>query len=126
VITIDHVVIAVSDWDRSNSFYRDVAGAELVDSGQGTWRYRFGTQQLNVHGPGAHPSPVAVRPVIPGGSDLCLVWEGTVEGALSHLRAHGVELEEGPVARHGAQGPGTSVYFRDPDGTLLEFIVYDG
>jgi catechol 2,3-dioxygenase-like lactoylglutathione lyase family enzyme len=28
------------------------------------------------------------------------------------------------VTREGAGGQGTSVYFRDPDGTLLEFISY--
>jgi catechol 2,3-dioxygenase-like lactoylglutathione lyase family enzyme len=29
------------------------------------------------------------------------------------------------VPRQGAGGDGTSVYFRDPDGSLLEFISYD-
>jgi catechol 2,3-dioxygenase-like lactoylglutathione lyase family enzyme len=27
---LDHFVIAVSDWERSNPFYRDVLGAELA------------------------------------------------------------------------------------------------
>ena len=40
------------------------------------------------------------------------------------LESHGVEFETGPVRRLGAQGYGTSVYFRDPDGSLLEFISY--
>ena len=35
-----------------------------------------------------------------------------------------MEIEEGPVERHGARGAGVSVYFRDPDGSLLEFISY--
>ena len=35
-----------------------------------------------------------------------------------------MEVELGPVERHGARGAGTSVYFRDPDGSLLEFISY--
>lgn len=38
------------------------------------------------------------------------------------LRAHSVEVELGPVRRQGAGGEGTSVYFRDPDGSLLELI----
>jgi catechol 2,3-dioxygenase-like lactoylglutathione lyase family enzyme len=62
--------------------------------------------------------------VRPGNSDLCFRWEGTVEEATAHLAAHGVEVEEGPVERQGARGVGRSVYFRDPDGTLLELISY--
>jgi catechol 2,3-dioxygenase-like lactoylglutathione lyase family enzyme len=35
-----------------------------------------------------------------------------------------VPIHAGPIERFGAQGAGTSVYFRDPDGSLLEFISY--
>lgn len=57
-------------------------------------------------------------------SDLCFVWDGTIDGAIDHLRAHAVGVELGPVRRQGARGDGTSVYFRDPDGSLLELISY--
>ena len=80
--------------------------------------------KLNVHGPGSTPQPRAAHPVRPGNSDLCFRWEGSIEDAVAHLAKHGVEVELGPVARAGARGDGTSVYFRDPDGSLLEFIVY--
>jgi catechol 2,3-dioxygenase-like lactoylglutathione lyase family enzyme len=122
-ISFDHCVVHVSDWDRSNAFYRDVLGAELVPRGAG-WAYRFGDQQLNLHGPGVEAEPVARDPVRPGNSDLCFMWDGSIEDAVSHLEQRGVEVELGPVARHGARGDGTSVYFRDPDGSLLEFISY--
>ena len=122
---LDHAVIHVSDWARSNAFYRDVLGAEVLgDDPDGPSRYRFGDNQLNIHGPGVDPHPVARLPVQPGNSDLCFVWDGPIEGAIPHLERHGVEVEEGPVARQGAKGDGTSVYFRDPDGSLLEFISY--
>lgn len=124
VIALDHVVIAVSDWDRANAFYRDVLGGELISRGAG-WCYRFGAQQLNVHGPGIDPHPVASERVRPGNSDLCFRWQGTVEEAVAHLERHGVPVVLGPVARHGANGDGMSVYFRDPDGSLLEFLTYD-
>jgi catechol 2,3-dioxygenase-like lactoylglutathione lyase family enzyme len=120
---LDHCVIAVSDWERSNSFYRDVLGAELVARGAG-WAYRFGGQQLNVHGPGVISGPDAAIPVVPGNSDLCFVWDGPIVDAVAHLGERGVAIEEGPVERDGAGGAGQSVYFRDPDGTLLEFISY--
>jgi catechol 2,3-dioxygenase-like lactoylglutathione lyase family enzyme len=121
---LDHCVIHVSDWQRSNSFYRDVLGAELVDRGGGTWAYRFGAEQLNVHGPEVTPTPVARIPVAPGNSDLCFEWSGPIEGATAHLHEHGVEVDQGPIERNGAKGRGMSVYFRDPDGSLLEFISY--
>jgi catechol 2,3-dioxygenase-like lactoylglutathione lyase family enzyme len=123
-VLLDHCVIAVSDWERSNGFYRDVLGAELVELNLGRWAYRFGDQQFNVHGPGADPFPVARDPVRPGNSDLCFVWPGPIDEAVQHLLDRNVEIEEGPAPRPGARGEGTSVYFRDPDGSLLEFISY--
>ena len=48
---LDHCVIHVSDWERSNKFYEKVIGAELVQRPHG-WAYRLGDKQLNVHGPG--------------------------------------------------------------------------
>jgi len=77
-----------------------------------------------VHGPGSQPFPVARQRVRPGNSDLCFVWPGTTDEAVEHLRRHGVAIEEGSVPRRGARGAGTSVYFRDPDGSLLELIAY--
>jgi catechol 2,3-dioxygenase-like lactoylglutathione lyase family enzyme len=122
-VTFDHCVIHVSDWEKSNAFYRDVVGAEVVSHGKG-WVYRFGAVQLNVHGPGINPHPVARLPVLPGNSDLCFRWHGAIENAMDHLTKCGVPIEEGPVERNGALGKGRSVYFRDPDGSLLEFISY--
>ena len=37
-----------------------------------------------------------------------------------HLAAEGIEVIEGPVAKTGAAGPLVSIYFRDPDGNLVE------
>ena len=121
--TLDHCVIAVSDWARSNEFYADVLGAEVVPVGNG-YAYRFGSNQLNVHGPGVDGEPNAEPPVAPGGADVCFVWDGPIEQAVEHLERLGVAVELGPVTRFGARGPGTSVYFRDPDRSLLELIAY--
>ena len=105
-IRVDHCVMHVSDRRRSNAFYRNVLGAELVGDPDGVAMYRFGEQQLNVHGPGLEPDPVARLPVQPGGSDLCFVWLGPIEDAIDHLSAHSVVVELGPVRRQGAGGRG--------------------
>jgi catechol 2,3-dioxygenase-like lactoylglutathione lyase family enzyme len=96
-IELDHCVIHVSDWEQSNAFYRDVLGVELIDRGGGTWAYRLGGHSL------AGPDRPGRRP--PGRPR--------------------VDIEEGPVARNGARPGGQSVYFRDPDGSLLELITAD-
>ena len=44
------------------------------------------------------------------------------EEAIAHLTAEHVAIEVGPVVRRGVKGSGIGVYFRDPDGSLLEFI----
>src|SRR5215211_6982212 len=123
-VTFDHCVIHVSQWERSNAFYRDVLGAELVARADGGWIYRFGDTQLNLHGPGINPAQVARLPVQPGNSDICFEWNGPILDALAHLARCGVAVECGPLQRFGAKGSGTSVYFRDPDGSLMEFISY--
>ncbi len=120
---LDHCVIHVSDWTRSNAFYRDVLGAEIVPRPVG-FAYRFGDKQLNVHGPGVKPAEVARLPVQPGNSDLCFEWRGPIAVAIAHLVRCGVAIEAGPMERFGAKGRGTSVYFRDPDGSLMEFMSY--
>jgi catechol 2,3-dioxygenase-like lactoylglutathione lyase family enzyme len=123
--SLDHVVIAVSDFELSNRFYAEVLGAEIIELRRGRYAYRFGEQQLNVHSPDSTLArPRAAQPAGPGASDLCFAWSGSVDEALTRLEEHGVELELGPLEREGARGIGTSVYFRDPDGNLLELIVY--
>ena len=77
----------LSDWEVSSRFYRDVLGADVVPHGEGPRvAYRLGDTQLNVHGPGMDLSDnVALLPVQPGNSDLCFVWPGPVEEAITLL-----------------------------------------
>ena len=88
----------------------------------------FGPNKINFHAPKAWQSerftlrgPTAQ----PGCGDFCFVWSGTVDELTAKLAALGADVIEGPVRREGGRGEdGTSTYIRDPDGNLLEFIVY--
>lgn len=58
--------------------------------------------------------------IVPGSADFCLISETPVSRVIQHLQDWGVEIEEGPVTRSGAAGTLETVYFRDPDGNLVE------
>ena len=80
--------------------------------------------QLNVHGPGLTPTPVAGFRFLQVEATCASNGRGRSKRLSDNLRRHGIAVELGPVERHGPRGTGISVYFRDPDGSLLEFISY--
>ncbi len=125
-ISLDHVVIKVTDFDVSDNFYARVLGVEIHKPHPDFRFYRLGGQQINVHGPDlvVDPTQLAKAPVAPGNSDMAFEWDGPAEDALAHLHACGVQSHTGIVRTSGRKGAGRSVYFRDPDGSLLEFITY--
>jgi catechol 2,3-dioxygenase-like lactoylglutathione lyase family enzyme len=116
---LDHLVLTVADIDRTRDFYERVLGMETVVFGEGRHALAFGTQKINLHEAGREFEPKAAAPT-PGSADLCFLTNSPVTEVVEHLEANSVEIIEGPVRRTGATGPITSVYFRDPDGNLLE------
>ncbi|MEW5789440.1 MAG: VOC family protein [Pseudomonadota bacterium] len=123
VASLDHLVLTVADPEASASFYERVLGMERVVFGAGRLALNFGVQKINLHPAEAPLAPHARRPT-PGGADLCFISDLPVGAWLDHLAAQDVAVEAGPVPRTGARGPITSVYFRDPDGNLLEVSNY--
>ena len=120
---IDHLVLTVHDLDRTIDFYSRVLGMEPVTFAGGRRALSFGRQKLNLHQSGREYEPKALKPA-PGAIDLCLITDTPVEQVLEHLRAEGVHIVQGPVDKAGATGPIRSVYFRDPDGNLVEVSNY--
>jgi catechol 2,3-dioxygenase-like lactoylglutathione lyase family enzyme len=87
----------------------------------------IGDQMINFHRPGLWQRDFSLRAAAatPPCGDFCLVWGGSEESLRALLDRAEVEIEEGPVAREGGrQAAGSSVYVRDPDGNLLEFMTY--
>jgi catechol 2,3-dioxygenase-like lactoylglutathione lyase family enzyme len=116
---IDHVVLTVADLDRTIAFYERVLGMTPVSFGEGRRALAFGDQKLNLHQAGREFEPRARR-ATPGAIDLCLVTDVPLDEVAAHLRSEFVVIEHGPVDKIGARGPLRSVYFRDPDGNLIE------
>jgi len=120
---IDHLVLTVFDVDRTLDFYRRVLGMEPITFAEGRRGLAFGRQKLNLHQAGREFEPKALKPT-PGAIDLCFITEGSLDEVIAHLRAQGVAIAAGPVEKTGALGPMMSVYFRDPDGNLVEVSRY--
>lgn len=119
VRAIDHLVLTVTDVQATIGFYSRVLGMEPVSFGNGRWALAFGSQKINLHQAGAEFVPHAANPV-PGSADFCLLSDTPVMDLAEHLAQQGVETIEGPVEKTGASGPLLSIYFRDPDGNLVE------
>jgi catechol 2,3-dioxygenase-like lactoylglutathione lyase family enzyme len=121
---IDHVVLTVADLAATIGFYERVLGMRHVVSGE-RHALHFGDSKINLH-PEVNDLPAELKAAVPtlGSGDLCLVADGPIEAIVDHLRACGVEIIDGPVARAGALGAMSSVYVRDPDANLVEVSVY--
>jgi catechol 2,3-dioxygenase-like lactoylglutathione lyase family enzyme len=128
VVGIDHVAITVADMEVACAFYERLFGAKTVfqyapDDKVLVRQIAIGTTVLSIHQAGNGLDLVAKRPAI-GAADFCWRWAGTIESALALLTEHGIEVIDGPSTRRTADGLlSDSVYFRDPDGNLLELMA---
>ena len=131
VNALDHLVINVSDVARSAEWYRKILGMEVkvFDPGAGkTPRTSlvFGNQKINVRPRDADKVEwFTADHETAGSDDLCFLTSSTPDEVVAHLKANGVAIEEGPVAKQGARGTLRSVYCRDPDGSLIEISSYE-
>jgi catechol 2,3-dioxygenase-like lactoylglutathione lyase family enzyme len=109
------------------AFYRAL-GFEVREAAGGLlYSAHAGDQKINFHAPDLwRRESFTLRgpAALPGSGDFCFVWDGSAGELAATLAAAGAAVIEGPVAREGGRGPGTSTYVRDPDGNLLEFIIY--
>ena len=120
---LDHFVLTVTSVEEAAQFYARVLGFDVDRTKEGRVSLRSGTLRINLHDEDHAPARRAALPH-PGAADFCYEVEGPIETVVAHLAVCGVALEEGPVTRNGSRGEMTSVYFRDPDGNLVELSVY--
>ena len=121
---IDHFVLTVRSLEATLGFYERVLEFRRDIRPGSPASLRFGRQKINVHEVDRTFEPKAGCPT-PGSADVCFVTSRPIAAVVARLAACGVAVEAGPVARHGAEGPMMSVYFRDPDANLIEVSRYD-
>ena len=123
---VDHVSLPMQNTEAMVAFYRAL-GLDVAEQRSVVSVY-VGEQMINFHRPAVWQrdeftlrAPGARPPC----GDVCFVWDGADDDLRVALDAAGAEVVEGPVERQGGRrAEGTSVYVRDPDGNLLEFLTY--
>jgi len=117
---LDHVVLVVTDVERSVAWYRDALGLEALRLEE----WRAGAVPF----PSVRVDEGTIIDILAGDRSgtnvdhLCLVLDPTDLAAL--VATGDFDVIEGPVTRWGARGEGTSVYVRDPDGNMVELRHY--
>ncbi len=128
---LDHVAITCIDPEATVDFYKRVLHA--TTHFEDLWRageipvvlLQVGGSRLSIHSAEAPAEPHARVPMS-GSGDICFRWDGPIVEAERMLLDQDVEIVLGPVDRPAADGkPGQSVYFRDPDGNLIELLTTD-
>lgn len=131
ITSIDHAAIPIEQVDEMLALYRALGFGVDETRAPHFYSVHLADQKINFHGPALwKPGKFSLRgpTALPGCGDFCFVWEGSVDEVVTLLDNAGAGVIEGPVDRDGGQAHGkrvgTSVYIRDPDQNLLEFICY--
>ena len=131
-VSIDHIAIPTANAERLIEFYKRL-GFTINDEDR--WRagkadifsIQIGDSKINVH-PEGYTADLRGPTTVPGCADICFVWEGTADECNRWLKNLEVEVIEGPGPRKGAKAggklPAVSLYARDPDDNLLEWMIY--
>ncbi|HKY08585.1 MAG TPA: VOC family protein [Candidatus Binatia bacterium] len=132
ITDMDHIVLNVNDIERSLAFYMEVLGLK----GERVEEFKAG----KVGFPSVRINDGTIIDLFPKkdrepGADgrknngnlnhFCLVvGREDFSKITDYLSGHKIAIREGPVARWGARGQATSVYFLDPDGNEVEIRAY--
>lgn len=130
-VSIDHIAMPTSNAERLIAFYKKL-GFHINDEDE--WRagnlpafsIQVGNSKINVH-PEGYTAALRGPTAVPGSADICFVWDGTAAECEQMLHDAGVEIISGPGPRRGAlrDKSAVSLYARDPDENLLEWMIYE-
>jgi len=124
ILSIDHIVITVSDMKKTIHFYCDILGMEInqfYSKSDNTYRksLKFGKQKINLH-EASNPYKPNAEVALPGTLDICFLTDEPLSHWIKIFNKNNVTIESGPILKTGASGPIESIYVRDPDKNLIE------
>lgn len=119
---IDHLVITTGYLGACLSFYESLGFKSR--NADGRFELYVGDFKINIHLKGRELEPKAKK-ATPGSADFCLETDENLKELKERVSDYGYEPEVDIIPRHGAKGPMHSIYYRDPDGNLVELCHYD-
>lgn len=121
---LDHLVLTITDLQKSIHFYTEILGMELITFGKNRKALKFGCQKINLHVKGKEIEPKA-KNALSGTADLCLITSTPIKDVEKLLIQKNWTICKGIVNRTGALGSIRSIYIRDPDKNLIEISSYN-
>jgi catechol 2,3-dioxygenase-like lactoylglutathione lyase family enzyme len=118
VRALDHIALCVADVAATCRFYERVLGMEPREERPGKWSLHFGAHKISLQD--MRTAPALAQGTTPGSGNFCVLTDMPMDAVVRHLQGEGVAILEGPGERVGSAGPILSIYFRDPDGNLVE------
>ncbi|MDX3906229.1 MAG: VOC family protein [Pigmentiphaga sp.] len=120
---VDHLVLKVSDIDRTVAFYESVLGlrVERIFDKIHLRQVRCGANLIDLIA--LQPGETLPPPDRRGIEHFCLSIEADMDALLESLRAMQIDIIRGPMEVYGARGFGSSIYIADPDGYEIELKV---
>lgn len=127
IVNLDHFVLTVKDLKKSVAFYHDVIGLPIIDeqTNNDFASLRCGNSLLRMRKLSNDVNAIVAKNLAAGDFDFCLESSNSTDEVIANFKQHKVDIELGPVIKHGAKGKMTSVYVRDPDGNLVEISSYN-
>jgi len=126
LVRIDHIVLNCESVDHMAAWYEKTLGMKRELFGpEKRVALKFGDQKINLRPIGAK-NWITSKNESEGSVDICFITDENLSLVKARIEDAGVKIIQGPVEKIGSLGSMISIYFRDPEGSLLEISSYKG
>ncbi|MBD5431062.1 MAG: virulence protein [Lactobacillus sp.] len=125
ITNLDHMVLTVTNLNKSRKFYQDILNLDFIESNNGSYNFKVGSSLIKMRTQTNESDSIVAANLEPGAFDFCLETATPLQDVMDELNEKHIPIELGPVKRHGVKGIMHSVYVRDPDKNLVEICSYN-